>query len=229
VNLGNDVLNCGECGTRCEGDHPYCAGGECQPTPPCGDGPSCDGAGEFCCGATCCAAGEICCSIPGPIDRATVCTVPDERGTCPLGCLQCDCNAPDTPIATPEGDRTIASLSPGDLVYSIDGDAIVAVPIAHAVQNPVSDHRVVRLWLEDGSTLQISARHPLADGRAIGELRAFDHYGDAVIARAELAQYALPFTHDILPASSTGIYFVAGMALRSTLHPSGGADRPLGL
>jgi hypothetical protein len=138
--------------------------------------------------------------------------------------LLCDCNAPDTPIATPQGDRAIASLRPGDLVYSIDGAAIVAVPVAHAVENPVNEHRVVRLQLAGGVTLYISARHPLADGRTVGALSAGESYDAVRIEQTEVIDYALPATYDILPASSTGIYFAAGLALRSTMHPAGAPE-----
>jgi len=37
------------------------------------------------------------------------------------------CASPDTPIATPDGERPIAELREGDLVYSVDGGAIVPV------------------------------------------------------------------------------------------------------
>src|SRR4051812_37595612 len=37
----------------------------------------------------------------------------------------CDCASPDTPIATPTGERAIASLRTGDLVYSVHGMQVV--------------------------------------------------------------------------------------------------------
>ena len=147
-----------------------------------------------------------------------MCVAGGEGVTCPFGCLGCDCNSPDTPIATPTGDRAIATLRAGDLVYSIDGSAIVAVPILLAVENPVHGHHVVRLRLSNGVTLEISANHPLADGRTIGQLAGGDSYEDAHIEATERIPYAPAATFDILPSSSTGIYFAAGLPLRSTLR-----------
>src|SRR5262249_30238726 len=86
------------------------------------------------------------------------------RGSCPI------CAAPDTPIATPIGDRPIASLAVGDLVYSVDHDAIVGVPLLLVGRTPVASHRVMRLVLTGGAVLQMSPGHRTADGRSFGEL-----------------------------------------------------------
>jgi len=128
------------------------------------------------------------------------------------------CAAPDTPIATPNGDRPIASLRVGDLVYSVDHDAIVSVPLARIGRTPVAAHRVVRVVLTDGAVLQISPGHPTADGRTFGELvpgSALDP--QHTVLTAELVAYAFDATYDVLPASSTGMYFAAGTLIASTL------------
>jgi hypothetical protein len=216
VNLQNDVRNCGTCGNVCAGDNPYCDGGTCG-TPPCDPAILC--AGGRCCGTQCCAADEICCTIPGPITVETACVAPTPEGTCPMGCVLCDCNAPDTPIATPDGERPIASLREGDLVYSVEDEAVVVVPIAIVVRNPVSGHEVVRLTLDDGTVLEVSARHPLVDGRRIGDLRPGADVAGVGIRTAEVVPYAHAFTHDILPASRSGAYYAGGVLLRSTLSP----------
>ena len=80
------------------------------------------------------------------------------KGGCPM------CAAPDTPIATPTGERPIAELRVGDLVYSVDDGAIVAVPIALVGSVPVSAHHVLRITLDDGAVLSISPGHQI--GRA---------------------------------------------------------------
>jgi hypothetical protein len=128
------------------------------------------------------------------------------------------CAAPDTPIATPDGERPIASLRAGDLVYSVEHDAIVAVPLLRVSRTPVSGHRVVRVVLRRGAVLEISAGHPLADGRTFGDLKP----GSAIdeqhtVTSAQVVLYEHDATYDILPASSTGTYFAGGALIGSTL------------
>jgi hypothetical protein len=133
-------------------------------------------------------------------------------GYCPI------CAAPNTPIATPNGDRPIASLRVGDLVYSVDHGAIVSVPLERVGRTPVASHRVMRVVLTDGAVLEISAGHPTADGRKFGELTAGSALDEShAVASAELVPYAYDATYDVLPASSTGTYFAAGALIASTL------------
>jgi hypothetical protein len=80
------------------------------------------------------------------------------------------CGPPDTPIATPQGERPISELAPGDMVYSVEATGIVIVPILRVGSTPVVNHRVVRLELTGGTVLEISAGHPTADGRTFADL-----------------------------------------------------------
>jgi len=132
-------------------------------------------------------------------------------------CFLCECAAPDTPIATPHGDVAISELRVGDLVYSIDGAAIRAVPLAATHQNPVQNHQVVKVRLASGEVLELSAAHPIADGRTFADLAAGARLGDTRVASTTRAPYSHPFTYDILPDSDTGTYFAHGVALGSTL------------
>jgi hypothetical protein len=133
-------------------------------------------------------------------------------GYCPT------CAAPATPIATPEGERPIAALRAGDLVYSIDHDAVVAVPVLQTQRARVHGHRVVHVVLDGGVTLDISAGHPTADGRRFGDLASGARLDDRhVVASAVLVPYVGDATYDILPASDTGTYFAGGVAIGSTL------------
>jgi hypothetical protein len=127
------------------------------------------------------------------------------------------CASPDTPIATPFGDRPIASLSIGDLVYSEENDAIVVVPIVATRRTPVSAHTVMHVVLDSGASFDISARHPTADGRWVGDLAAGDTLGDTGIVTALPIPYAHDATYDILPGSSSGTYFAAGVPMGSTI------------
>ena len=136
------------------------------------------------------------------------------------------CASPDTPIATPYGERPIADLRIGDVVYSVDHDSIRGVPIAAIRRQRVEDHRVVRMSTSDGRTLEISAPHPTADGRVFGDLQAGDSLDGRAIESVEVITYSHDFTYDILPGSDTGTYFAAGMQIGSTLSGDAARSRP---
>ncbi len=215
VNPGNDILNCGMCGKSCSGDHPYCDNGTCQTDWPCKLLAACN-QGATCCGGQCCTGTQICCTVTlGP--SVTGCFEP-VNGTCPTGCSGCNCASPTTPIATPAGDRPIADLKVGDLVYSLDRGSLAVVPIKLVHRQPVTgSHRVVELKLAHGPTLRISPRHPTADGRHFSDLVAGDVVDGVRVSAARLVDYDQPFTYDILPDSDSGTYFAGGTLIGSTL------------
>jgi len=223
VNTGNDPDNCGSCGSPCSQPTPTCNFGTCSALV-CDEPNLCPQLAApiapVCCGAERCVPNQLCCVVPGPIGVSIGCFDPGENeGTCPRGCLDCDCAAPNTPIATPSGERSIAELAVGDLVYSVEGNAVVVVPILAVRRTPVTWHHAVpRVTLANGSVLEISGRHPTADGRPFSALRAGDDLGGvAVRSVSPEAPYPYPFTHDILPASSSAAYFAAGALIGSTL------------
>src|SRR5262249_53493350 len=158
-----------------------------------------------CCGSSCCGGGKLCCMV-NQGDSALQCADP-VNGTCPVGCPACVCASPDTPIATPEGPRAIASLRVGELVYSLDHGRFTAVPILRTNRIAATNHSVVHAVLANGSVLDISAPHPTADGRRFGDLRAGDQLDGVVIVRVETIPYMHPFTYDVLPASDSATYF----------------------
>jgi hypothetical protein len=129
------------------------------------------------------------------------------------------CASPTTPIATPTGEHPIAELRVGDLVYSVDNGAIVAVPITRVASTPVVGHRVLRLTLDDGGVLEISPGHPLGNGQPLSSLAPGSEL-DAQhrVVAIELVPYRYDRTYDILPSSSSGTYFAAGALLGSTLR-----------
>jgi len=216
VNSGNDILNCGTCGNTCGGAQPYCANGTCQTSWPCTlVGAACN-PGSTCCGGGCCTGTQICCTVTlGP--TVTGCFEP-VNGTCPTGCSGCNCAAPATPIATPSGDRPIADLEVGDLVYSVDHGSLAVVPIRLVHRQPVTgSHRVVEVKLAHGATLRISPRHPTADGRHFSDLVSGDVVDGVRVTAARLVDYDQPFTYDILPDSDSGTYFAGGALIGSTL------------
>jgi hypothetical protein len=129
------------------------------------------------------------------------------------------CASSDTPIATPHGERAISSLKEGDLVYSVEGEAIVVVPILRTGSTPVVNHEVMRIVLDDGTVLDISPGHPTADGRLFSDL-SIGAKLDAqhTVIEAQRVAYPHDRTYDILPASSSGSYFAGGALIGSTLR-----------
>jgi hypothetical protein len=212
VNQQNDPHHCGACGRTCDAGL-YCGSGQCA-KPPCEA--SCSG--DTCCGMECCTEDKICCDPQGPVENGPRCLTPSSTGTCPMGCAPlCDCASPDTSIATPAGERAIASLRVGDLVYSIDGNAVKPVPIARVRQTTVTSHHVMRVKLATGVTLEISGGHPTADGRNFSHLRVGSMLDGVLVTSAEKVAYSYSSTFDILPASSSETYFAGGALIGSTI------------
>jgi hypothetical protein len=213
TDTGNDPHNCGSCDHQCPAEAAYCEYGTCKPTP-CQT--SCDGGS--CCGYYCCGAGETCCGTGGPQGPTPSCVMLSEGETCPFACYDCMCASPTTPIATPSGERAIADLVVGDLVYSVDHDAIVAVPITRVNRTPVpATHRVLRVTLANGRTLEVSGGHPLATRGTFDDLEPGGTLDETQVLGVQSVRYGYEFTYDILPASDTATYFAAGVRIGSTL------------
>ena len=214
INTGNDIHNCGTCGTVCPGPAPFCNNGKCEQAP-C-QGVTCTGT-TTCCEAECCKAGELCCNVNAGASR-TACTPATDKGTCPLGCAQCVCTAPNTPIATPSGERAIADLKTGDLVYSVHRGKLVAVPIILTNRVPVTGlHHMVEVHLDSGRVLSISPSHPTADGRTFADLSKGDALDGVALDSVRRVPYTEAYTYDILPDSDSGTYFAGGVLIGSTL------------
>jgi len=192
-------------------------------TPPCSTGLSClcyTFAAEACYCSTGCTTDSDCTDPARPHcggcpDRGFLCLPADA----PAPCCSCRCAAPDTPIATPTGERRIAELVAGDLVMSRDRGQLVAVPILRTNRVPAANHHVVELVLENGARLRISEGHPTADGRTFADLRPGDHLGDARVVALRSISYPYAFTYDILPASDSRTYVAGGALIGSTLAP----------
>ena len=176
--------------------------------------------------------GGMFCSIV--CDGGTILLTPGQQSTCtdPQGCncyvgpdggpdLRCyTCAAPDTPIATPDGYRPIASLMVGDLVYSENRRALRAVPIRKVSRTRVEHHHLmIRATMSNGMVLSISPRHPTADGRFFADLAKGDDLDQLTVADIAIVPYDEPFTYDILPDSDTGTYVAGGVLIGSTLWP----------
>ncbi len=149
--------------------------------------------------------------------HSSACTCETQATSCQMGV----CASPGTPIATPAGASAIESLRLGDLVYSLHRRQVVAVPVREVRRRPAGlRHSVVRAVLATGSTLEISAPHPTADGRVFGDLRSGDRLGSVEVVDVSRIPYRHEFTYDILPASDSGTYFAGGVPIGSTLSTS---------
>jgi hypothetical protein len=181
-----------------------------------------DGIGT--CGVEACPEGD--CSAIGPectCSDGAACvaaTGPTGSGLCRGGdgtCIGCACAAPDTPVATPSGERAIAELRPGDHVYSVDGDGIVTVPILRVNRTLVYDHRVLHITFDNGRSIHMTAGHPLPDGRPLSTLEPGSTLLGGMVVSVVSVPYAYDATYDILPDSPSGAYFASDVLVGSTL------------
>lgn len=135
-------------------------------------------------------------------------------------CWECNCASPDTPIATPAGERRIADLRAGDLVYSVDDTGVIVVTLLRVQRVAVvSGHRMTRLGLANGRVLELSAGHPMADGRLAGDVREGELLDGTAVTSSESVPYEHEHTFDVLPASPSGAYYAAGVLVASTMTP----------
>jgi hypothetical protein len=119
---------------------------------------------------------------------------------------------------TPAGERPISDIRAGDVIYSVDHEAIRPVVVLRVSKTIVTHHHVMRVRFTDGRTLEISGPHPTADGRLFSELRSGGTLDGHAIQSVEVIPYAYAATYDILPDSDTGTYFAAGVQIGSTLR-----------
>jgi hypothetical protein len=129
------------------------------------------------------------------------------------------CASPDTLVATPTGDRAMDTLAVGDLVYSVEENAFVAVPVDDVRRVPVRNHRVVRLELASGAVIEMSPRHPLPGGGTFADLAGRSAIDGIAIRRVTTVDFTHPYTMDIRPRSRSGTYVAGGIAVGSTLAP----------
>ncbi len=135
-------------------------------------------------------------------------------------CRECflRCLASSSRIATPTGNALVTELKVGDIVWTADiaGNRVVR-SLTKVSRVSAPNHQVVHLVLKDGRTLDVSAPHPTADGRTVGDLKAGDAYDGGTVESAVRKPYEGSATYDILPAGDTGYYWANGVLIGSTL------------
>jgi hypothetical protein len=136
--------------------------------------------------------------------------------TCPI------CLSAGSLIDTPLGAVSVEELRIGDPVWTMDaGGERVAATVRRLARAPVAQgHRVVHLVLRDGRELLVSPGHPAADGRSLGRLRIGDTMDGARVVLVELVPYGSAATYDLLPSGPSGLYWVNGIPMASTLATS---------
>jgi len=152
-------------------------------------------------------------------DNALPCCGPISRPGQEGSCRECGyrCLSFDSKIATPIGDVAVTNLRVGDIIWTVDiaGNRIVR-PVIKVSHTTAINHHIIHLILADNRTLNVSALHPTADGRTVGDLKTGDMYDGSVVRSAVLQPYKGSATYDILPAGETGYYWANSILMGST-------------
>jgi hypothetical protein len=156
--------------------------------------------------------------VEGTVARSGVISVtrnsPPAAVACPI------CLSGGTLIETPDGPVPVRDLRPGMAVWTAGADGVRergAVLRTGSLDTP-SGHRFVRLALADGREVLVSAGHPLADGRRVGDLQPGDQADGSTVVSAGDVDTADSATYDLLPSGPTGTYWAGGIRLASTLR-----------
>jgi hypothetical protein len=117
------------------------------------------------------------------------------------------CLHPDARIETPSGSKPVKDFVPGDPVWTLDryGKRMRGFVTQVGKRLVRSDHRMLKVEAPGGPFL-VSLNHPLPDGRPITAV-----LGGTILTRMT------DYTCDIAVDGPTGVYFVNGFPLGSTL------------
>jgi hypothetical protein len=127
------------------------------------------------------------------------------------------CLTANTLIDTPSGAVAVSQLKAGTIVWTAGIDGVrLPEPVLRVASTPGGPGFLVHLTLADGRELWVSAKHPLSDGRRVGELVRGDTVDGSRVVLAELLPSSAA-TYDLLPAGPTASYWANGILLASTL------------
>ena len=129
------------------------------------------------------------------------------------------CCSPWTLIDTPQGERRIDMMRLGDPVWSVrNGHRCEArVALVGKRRHERGTHSVLRICMENGRTLEVSASHPDATGRPLSEVRAGDELGGQIVRSVDVIAYRPEYTHDIATDAPGSVYWAEGALIGSTL------------
>jgi len=137
-------------------------------------------------------------------------------GRC-VGC-QRKCLPATALIATPRGDREIATLAIGELVWTTTAGGVrIAAPIEALRSLPIEGlHELVVVTLDDGRRIRASAGHPTASAERLDALQPGDRVDGARVTDIAREPYLGAATWDLRPAGGT-TYWADGVLLGTTL------------
>src|SRR5436189_145562 len=139
-----------------------------------------------------------------------------------LSVAACGSSASSTPqssIATIDGEVAVSRLRVGAMVWTVDAAGRrVAAPVRRIASVPVSGpHVVLEVSLADGRVFRASPEHPIdRKPRVAGDLERGDALDGSTVARIRVVPYG-DATWDLLPEGPTGMYWVDGVLVGSTL------------
>ncbi|MBW2462381.1 MAG: Hint domain-containing protein [Deltaproteobacteria bacterium] len=184
---------------------------------PAGNGAGCNADQRHCCQPDGTLVAVGCCG--GALPAHCRGSSPDRNadGTC-RPCTR-RCLAQTARIDTPRGAVPVASLTRGDVVWTLDHQRRrVAAPVETVVSLSIERaHELAVITLDDGRVARASPAHPTADGRTLAELAPGDMLDGAVVLHARRVPYDGDATWDLRPEGVTGVYWADGVLLGSTL------------
>jgi len=138
------------------------------------------------------------------------------NGMC-VGCTR-RCLPATARIATPRGDREIATLALGELVWTQTAEGgRIAAPIEAIGALPIDGvHELVVVSLDDGRRIRASAGHPTAAMLRLDALRLGDRVDGARVTGLAREPYLGAATWDLRPTGGL-TYWVDGVLLGTTL------------
>jgi len=153
-----------------------------------------------------------------PCPAGTECSGLPAYGCYPPGCPVPICCSEDTNILTPKGQVKINKIKKGDYITSDNGEPAIVVETRKV---KVYNHKVMKVELDDGTTLEISPGHPTGpDSMKIGALKPGYKLDGRKVLSAKEIPYNGSHTYDILPYSLTGNYYANGVKIGSSLYMS---------
>jgi Hint domain-containing protein len=159
-------------------------------------------------------------------DRGSI-AVSEDRPAGPRSCPIC--LGAETRIATPQGLVRVSELRRGDQIWTRgrDGSRQAAMVLKTTRRSFPHSFPLVRLVLEDGRRLTVSARHPTADGRQVGGLARGSLLDGSRVKTLTTVSEPAGATYDLLPSGPTGTYWADDVLLRSTLSLERSLPHPL--